>query len=589
VLLWLLGGALVTSGAALTASAALQALDVRSDLSAVVPEVDALRAGLGGDASDAFDPESLDRVGATLERAVARTDRFDWWFAERIPVVGANFEAVRTAAETAEVVARDVLEPTLALPIDGLAVDGRLDAMRLGELARTSARGLESLEQQLGRLDRLDRSALLPEVSQALAMIEGPLQEASSLATSLAPMIRALPDILGEDAPRDIVVLFQNSAESRALGGIAGASVLIHIEDGALAVTRTLSAADFTAHAEPLLPLPADADALYRSDGYPLTGTAIHEVTSRPDFSYGARVAALLWEESQGVEPDLVRAVDPLALSYLMRATGPVMLDDGSQLSADTVVGQLLNGVYRAYGALTVEANRAQDAYFTSVVQAIVAEVQDGTIDLRQAVGAWAQAVDERRLLAWSADRVEQRAILRADVGGVLPETTPTHVPFGLYLADAVGSKLEYYLQQEVRLAAGACDADGSRSVTLASSFTNTIDTETAVDAEEFDYITGMYEREGLERGEIRLRIMLYAPEQAQIGAVRIDGTDVPYTAGSDSGRPVAYTMVTVPLGATVQLEVDTVVHHAAGERVSFEGTPGVRPTTVDNAVEPCS
>ncbi|WP_431030688.1 DUF4012 domain-containing protein [Plantibacter sp. RU18] len=584
----LIGGALLVGGAAATASAAAQALVVRDELVAAVPEIDALRSSIDPAAPVGVDAAALERAADSVGRAARSTDRLDWWIAERVPVIGTNFEAVRTAAEAADVVVRDVLEPVLALPLDGLTAEGRLDTEKLGSLARASAHALETLQEQVARLDRLNRSALLPQVSEALERVAAPLQEASSLGTTLAPVLRTLPGVLGEGGPRDVVVLFQNSAESRALGGIAGASVLIHLEDGALSVTRSLAAADFIAHGEPVVSLPSDADALYRSDGFALAGTTIHEVTSRPDFSYGARAASALWQESHGIAPDVVIAVDPVALSYLLRATGPVSLEDGSTLTADTVVPQLLNGVYRVDGALSDEANRAQDAYFTSVVRALVADLQGGELDLPQAVGAWVQAVDERRLLAWSADRVEQRAIVLAGVGGVLPETTGEHVPFGLYLADAVGSKLEFYLRQDVSVTAGACAADGSRTVTIASAFTNTIDAEPALDTGEFDYIAGLYEREGLARGQIRLRAMVYLPEGAQIGSFRIDGVETPFTVGSDSGRPVAYTTITVAPGARVSLEADALVPGMGGRTVSFEGTPGVVPTTVQNAVDSC-
>jgi hypothetical protein len=577
------------SGVAIaTVSAAREALSVRDELASALPEIESMRAGIGGGGAAVVDPASVERAERAIDRALASTRGPDWWLAERVPVSGANFEAVRTAVEAADVIVGDVLQPVLALPLDGLSVDGRLDTERVGELARTSAHALERLEEQVARLDRIDRSVLVPPVTSALDGVDGSLREASSLAARLAPVLRALPAFLGEDGPRDVVVLFQNSAESRALGGIAGASVLVHVEDGVLSVTRTLAAADFVAHTDPVVPLPPDADALYRTEGYAVAGTTIHEVTARPDFPYGAQVASRLWEESQGVVPDLVLAVDPVALSYLLRATGPVTLPEGAEVSSETIVSSLLNGVYRDHPGLSEEANRAQDATFTAVVQALMATLQTGAIEVPRAIDAWVQAAAERRLLAWSPDRVEERALILAGVDGALPERTTRTVPFGLYLSDAVGSKLEYYLRQDVQIRAGSCAVDGTRTVTVTSRFSNTIDTEPELDSEEFDYITGLYEREGLPRGWIRLRVRAYAPEGAGLGSVRVDGADVPYTAGADAGRPVAYLEIVVPPGATATLEVDATVAGSTIDEVRFEGTPGVHPVDVDNVVEPC-
>lgn len=571
-----------------TVSAAREALTIRDDLSSVLPEVEAMRAGATTGDADPVDPASVRRAGIAIDRAVVITQRPDWWIAERVPVVGVNFEAVRTLVEASEVVVGEVLEPVLALPLDGLSDGGRLDTARAGELARTAARALERLEEQVARLDRVDRSMLVTPVVTAMEGLEQPLRDVSSLAVRFAPVLRELADILGEDGARDVVVLFQNSAEGRALGGIAGASVLVHVEDGAFDVTRTLAAADFVAHAEPVIPLPPDADALYRTEGYATAGTSIHEVTARPDFPYGAQVASRLWQESHGVEADLVVAVDPRALSYLLRATGPVVLADGSSVSEDTVVEQLLNRVYREHPGLSDEANRAQDATFSSVVQAVTTRLQAGDVAVPSALSAWVRAVDERRLLAWSRDRVQQRALLLAGAGGALPERSSRSVPFGLYLADAVGSKLQYYLRQHVRVRAGSCDVDGTRALTVSTVLSNTIDTEPDRDSESFDYITGLFEREGLERGWMRMRIFAYAPEGADLRSVRLDGVEIPFVRGADAGRPVAYATIVVPPGASVALEVDAVVSGGPVDEVRFDGTPGVHPTEIDNVVEPC-
>ncbi|MGK9146190.1 DUF4012 domain-containing protein [Plantibacter flavus] len=566
-----------------------QAQAVRTELLAAVPQVQELREGIEtGQGLRPVDLAGVDGLGEATRRAVDHTAGFDWWVAERLPVAGANFEAVRTAAEAADVVVRDVLAPVVALPVDGLVTDGRLDVSKVGTHARTAATALETLESQVVRLQRLDRSALLPQVAEALTTVDEPLQEAASASSALTPLLRALPGILGEDGPRDVVVLFQNSAEARGLGGIAGASVLISLEDGRLTVAQTLSGADFTAHADPIVPLPADADALYRSDGYAIAGTSIHEVTTRPDFVDGARAAAAHWQESQGVTPDVVLAVDPRALSSLMRATGPVTLATGEQLTAETVVDRLVNGVYREFAGLTDAANQAQDAYFAEVVGAVVSSVQNGSVDLPGLLAAAAQSVEERRLLAWSADRVEQRGLVQAGVAGELPVGGRGVAPFGLYLSDAVGSKLEYYLQQETTLAAGACAVDGSRVVSLASRLRNTIDAEPNLADVEFDYITGLYEREGLERGQMRLRVMVYAPEDSDITSVRVDGVETPFTPGSDSGRRVAYVVVSVAPGAELLLEADATLRGSKGAELRFEGTPGVHPAPVTVTAAPC-
>ncbi|WP_217576954.1 DUF4012 domain-containing protein, partial [Streptomyces sp. GbtcB7] len=74
-------------------------------------------------------------------------------------------------------------------------------------------------------------------------------------------------------------------------------------------------------------------------------GRYLQNVTQVPDFSLSARLAQE-FAAREGREVSSVIAIDPVALSYLLEATGPVRLPTGDELTSTNVVKLLLSDVY---------------------------------------------------------------------------------------------------------------------------------------------------------------------------------------------------------------------------------------------------
>ncbi|MGP2481120.1 DUF4012 domain-containing protein, partial [Listeria monocytogenes] len=75
----------------------------------------------------------------------------------------------------------------------------------------------------------------------------------------------------------------------------------------------------------------------------------IQDVTQVPDFAVGAPLAREMWRRQTGTAVDGVIAVDAVALSSLLEATGPVTLPTGDVLTSADAVPLLLDEVYRRY------------------------------------------------------------------------------------------------------------------------------------------------------------------------------------------------------------------------------------------------
>jgi hypothetical protein len=373
--------------------------------------------------------------------------------------------------------------------------------------------------------------------------------------------------MLGAGGPRTYLVLFQNNAEIRATGGMPGAYIVVHADAGAVTITDQGSTTrDIEAFDSPVRELDADAVALYtdRPAVFPA------DVNLTPDFPTAAGLMREMYRKRSGVTVDGVLATDPVALSYLLRATGPVPMPEGEPLSADNAVRLLLSEAYAKY-----PDPADQDAYFAKAARATFEALIKGQGDAKGIVAGLARAAGERRLLMWSADADEEAGLAGTVLEGRLPADGPGNPTVGVFLNDGSGGKLSYYLSHAAQLSVGNCDSDGNRELhlklTLASS---------APTANLPDYVTGL--ALSGDKYTSRTIVMIFSPTGGGVVGATLNGKEVEFGTGLERDRGVAVLTVDLPPGTSQTYDV-TIQPGAASEGAEslhprLWTTPGVRP-----------
>jgi len=72
----------------------------------------------------------------------------------------------------------------------------------------------------------------------------------------------------------------------------------------------------------PTLPLDPEQQQIYSGR----LGKYMQDVNLTPDFPTAASTAQAMWERKTGQRVDGVISIDPIALSYILEATGPVKI-----------------------------------------------------------------------------------------------------------------------------------------------------------------------------------------------------------------------------------------------------------------------
>ena len=357
-------------------------------------------------------------AGDELQVAHELTSDPVWRAAERLPWIGPQLAAVGQVTAAGDDVSESALEPDRgAWPPPSRSV-----RCALSTAGSTSLRSSPPGAPRPPRLRRWSRPRNGSMGSTALCCFAPSARASPTLKSSSRRLRRPasaaelLPSMLGADGPRTWLLLFQNNAELRSLGGMPGATAVITADNGHLALTgqgtrsfRASTSRSSISRPE-LLGLYGERPAVWFS------GTTI-----LPDFAEAAPIAREMWRREHGVEADGVISLDPVALSYMLRATGPITLPTGETLTSDNAVDVLLNEVYLKYPDPV-----DQNAVFASAAATVFTAFTSGAAD---PVGPGRRArTGRRRAPAPPVEQHRRRAgALRRDrpVGRSFPSRMP--------------------------------------------------------------------------------------------------------------------------------------------------------------------
>lgn len=565
VLTWVLGGVALLL-LAFVAWIGVRGLIAKSELEAAVPLATTLK-----DQVLAQETASIEKTAALLderaESAAALTTDPIWRLAEFIPWAGPNFTAFRELAAVVGDLSNNAVAPLTELAAsveiaDFKPANGELDLRPLIDARPVVERAAAAVADAQSSLVEIDTDATIGPVRAAEALLSDQLVAIADPVGALRTATRLLPDMLGASSPRDFLILFQNPAELRASGGIPGALAHMRTDGGNIDLVQQAAASDFPRFDSPVLPLAHETLGLYGE----ITGEFMQNVNLTPQFPLSASLAREMWKQNFGTEVSGVLSIDPVALGYLLEATGPIALATGDVLSSENAVELLLRDAYVRY----LDPQR-QDLFFAAAASAVFDKIAGGDLDPVKLIEALSRAGAERRILVWSAVEAEQAELAATTLAGALPEKTEQVQPFGVYLNDATASKMDFYL--DVRIADGqvTCRKDGrpNYGVTVTLKNTAPFDASTTLP----DYVTGNGAY-GVTPGNIKTLVNVYGTSDLQNLGVARDGAAVPYLPASDVGYQVSQISVELAPGESTTLQFGYLGEAPFDGEVVTEQTP---------------
>ena len=430
-------------------------------------DVSYLRGDLAAGRFVAFAPDT-DRLHNDATAAASASHDPIWRAAGHLPVVGRNLRAASVVARSLSRIVDGALVPlsrshtfTVAAS-DNASVSNLLTA--LGEDSATIANSVTAVNDATAAVNSLHTHGLLGFVSRRVVSAQTKLGRASTQVQDLSALSTVAPALLGQDRPRTILLMFQTPAEERGTGGLIGAWGELRTDKGVISLLAFGSLDSLTKIPVPPKGVSPDVLADYGSDI-----SLPQNFNLSASFPDAAQIFGASWSAGpgQGVVPDAVVSIDPVALGHMLSAIGPVKTSNGTELSATTASGILQKQEYYTFPGAD-QAPRI--AFLGEVTRAVFARMTKPGY----AVGALgrkiAQSAGTGDLEVWSADPSAEAKWVAMGVGGTLgsPKApdAPNTVRFALNSLD--GSKLGAYLITSFT-ATNVCNPGPQLTITLRS------------------------------------------------------------------------------------------------------------------------
>jgi hypothetical protein len=556
---------------------AFVARDALDEAATTVPAVSqAIRDRLRDPAPDApslADDPALLALQESTETARDATDGPVWWLAAHLPGIGPSVGAATTVSAVIDDVA-DVALPALAMTADAAARttrtdDGGIDLAPLAAVAADTAHAHDVVTAAHADLDAVDLERVQAEFVGPVVDLADQLGALDRLLATAERTTTLLPAMLGADGPRRYLLLGMSNAELRAAGGIPGALMEVEIDGGRVAVGAQAATGDVGPFRRPVLPLDPADEAAYTTR----LGRFVQDVTLTPDFATTGPLAAEMWRRSQDVEVDGVLATDPVALSYLLEATGPVRVDlprgiaaaigtDRVTAEPETVVDLLLRRTYE------VLDDEQADRFYAVVAAAVLDELSNGDVAPADLLAAFERAAREHRLLVWSARPDEQADLAGTLVAGTFADDRARDA-VGVFLDDLVVGKLSAYLEVQVGVAESVCTGEG-RADTVRVTLTNRLDADAAASLP--DYVAGP--PDDPDRGRMQLTLSAYGTRGGDVPRLTRDDGPVAGETLDVHGRDRVAVTVDLDPGDSTAVDV-TVGQSATAARGEGSARPG--------------
>ena len=168
-----------------------------------------------------------------------------------------------------------------------------------------------------------------------------------------------------------------------------------------------------------------------------------------------------------GSTVDGVIAIDPIVLSYVLGAIGPVTLNDGGVVDADNVVELTMSTAYFRFA----DDSAARKQYLQDIAGAVVKKMTGPIQSPRKLIDALGRAAGERRISVWSASPVDQKLLEETPLAHVVPDDDAPYAQ--IVINNLAGNKMDYYLERDIEYAADDCDGD-MRNSTITVRLANT-------------------------------------------------------------------------------------------------------------------
>lgn len=471
-----------------------------------------------------------------------------WNISAALPWLGSPFRTGQQISDVVLALAAEVLKPTAdagtTVAPNRLLADGRLDVAAL----RREEPALSKIAADAARIN-IEAKAIsdpryLAVLSEARSQLQAQTSDIAQLLGNTALAAKLAPSMMGADGPRSYFMAFQTNAEARGTGGLLGGFGVLRFDNGQPSVDTLGPNTDLN---KPFYPISIDLE-FQQQYGFTNPTTDYRNSNQSAHFPWAAQSWKSMWEQQTGMKVDGVIAIDPVVLSYILGATGPIVMPDGETVTENNVVELTESTLYARFP--TDQAARKQ--YLQDIATEVVKKLTKPVESPRKLLEALGRAVSQRRISVWSSSPSDQQLLEETPLAHVIPNDPAPYAE--VVINNLGGNKIDYYLDRQIEYVADGCDGN-TRLSTVTVRLTNKLADPSGLP----DYVVGKLGfipslAENVPRGAMLTSVRLLATKDAQIVSALVNGKRIRVYGGTERGHPSFEAQVAIDPGKTAEV-----------------------------------
>ncbi len=492
--------------------------------------------------------------------AQTKTNSLPWTLAAAVPFVGSPLKTTQQISDIVVSLANDVLMPAAKMGAT-VSPDKLINGTRIDlQLLRAEQIPLTQLSEAAAKVNvaaqGITRPAYIGAINTARSELQNQTARLAQLLNGASLAARLAPSMMGADGPRTYLMAFQTNAEARGTGGLAGAFALLRFNDG------TPSLDTFTTNlelhgAKATVDLGPEFNKVYEwTNAY----NDFRNSNQSAHFPYAAQIWRSMWQEKSGMSVDGVIALDPVALSYILGAIGPVTIPGGEVITQDNVVELTQATIYSRFPL--AEDQTARKDYLQIIAKAIAQKAMDQVTSAQKLLDALGKAAGEGRLAVWSASPADQALLDETPLAHTIPDDDAPYAQ--VVINNLSGTKMDYYLKREIEYQADGCAGD-MRNSTVTVRLANTA-TETSVPPFYAETSTWPNQPTGggpylnhefkiqVPRGSMIYSVRVIATKGARLMSATVNGQRTAAITNVERGHPTFEVQIVIPPGQSGEL-----------------------------------
>ncbi|WP_238889299.1 DUF4012 domain-containing protein [Mycobacterium sp. IDR2000157661] len=484
-----------------------------------------------------------DEARSQAQSARDATHSLPWSIAAVVPWLGSPFKTGQQISDVVLGLAADVLQPSAnvsaALSPDRLLHDGRVDVQLLRENEPALSQIADSANRLDAKAEAISDPTYLSLIRDARLELQNQTLEVTALLENTALAAQLAPSMMGADGPRTYFMAFQTNAELRGTGGLLGGFGILRMDNGKPTVENLAPNTELRGLSAPVDLGPEFVKQYGQSSPF----SDFRNSNQSSHFPYAAQIWRAMWAQESGMSVDGVIAIDPVALSYILGAVGPVRMPDGEVVTQDNVVELTESTAYARFPTDQV----ARKQYLQDIANEVVKTTTGPVKSPSKLLDALGKAAGERRIAVWSSSPTEQKLLEETTLAHVVPDDSTPYAE--VVINNLGGNKLDYYLQTKIEYAADGCDGE-KRMSTVTVRMTNTLRDGRPLS----DYVASAgglpaEVQNTVPKGVMISSVRLLATTGATLVSAIADGRRVTVFPGTERGHPTFEAQVAVPPG----------------------------------------